>query len=129
VCNLVSFTCFEALTGRPTCAHDPAYIIEIATPTARSMATVVAWTAGEISAAFAVAKLVKHTNRWPPSETGSERLDVAVCSFSQNLKLGQDKRLDSFFAGQPQAQQTALTFKIDMKIEERAALAFRSHPL
>jgi hypothetical protein len=49
--------------------------------------------------------------------------------FLRNLKLREHKRLDAFLTGQPQAKQSALAFKIDMKIEKRAAPIFRHYPL
>jgi hypothetical protein len=39
-----------------------------------------------------------------------------------------NKRLDPFFSRQSQAQQPAFVFYVNVKIEERAALALRRRP-
>src|SRR5271156_2927265 len=47
----------------------------------------------------------------------------------RHMKFRADHRLDSFFTGQPQTEQVAFLFEVDVKIEKRAALSFGSDPI
>ena len=50
------------------------------------------------------------------------------CLFRRYLKFRSDERLDPILASQSQAQKTASTFQIDVKIKKGAALAFGGDP-